>query len=308
MDEFELIQRYFERANSSAGVIVGIGDDGAVLSPTPNKELVTVIDTLVEEVHFPGNTNAGDVGYRAVAVNLSDIAAMGATPRWMTLALSMPASDSSWLAAFSGGLFDAASEYGVALVGGDTTFARQTVVTVALSGEIERGRAILRSGAKPGDTIFVTGTIGDAAAALETSGDQEVDEFILQRYLRPSARVQYGQALVGSASAAIDISDGLLADLGKLLTASHVGGEIDLGCLPISAPVQSRYSESQQRGLALSGGDDYELCFTAAPNTLPDSDGLQVTAIGVVTQTPGLTAKLGGENVPYADPGYRHFQ
>ena len=163
MDEFELIHRYFDRGVPSDGTVIGIGDDGAVLTPTPGKQQVAVIDTLVEGVHFPKDLGASDIGYRVVAVNLSDIAAMGGVPRWMTLALSMPRADESWLQLFSEGLLAAAAEYGVALVGGDTTAAPQIVTTVQMTGEIDEGKAILRSGARPGDRIYVTGTVGDAA-------------------------------------------------------------------------------------------------------------------------------------------------
>ena len=166
VDEFALISRYFDRAIQASGVGTGIGDDGAVLLPTLGKELVTVIDTLVEDVHFPSGFNPADIGYRVVAVNLSDIAAMGATPRWMTLALSLNAASPDWLEAFAEGMFAAAAEQDVALVGGDTTRASQVVATVQMTGEVDAGKAILRSGATAGSTVYVTGTVGDAAAGL----------------------------------------------------------------------------------------------------------------------------------------------
>lgn len=311
VDEFALIRRFFDRAKNTAGngqgVVTGIGDDGAVLSPTPGIDLISVIDTLVEGVHFPAGFSPADIGYRAVAVNLSDIAAMGARPRWMTLALSMQTASDEWLEAFSEGLFAAAAEYDVALVGGDTTHASQVVVTVQINAEIEQGKAILRSGAQVGDRIYVTGTLGDAAAGLYGLINGESSKILASRFARPSARVGYGRALVGIASAAIDLSDGLYGDLNKLLAASGVGAELDIAALPISAALQEQFTVERQRGFALGGGDDYELCFTAR-GELPDPGIMSVTAIGAITAEPGLVCRLDGDVVPYDDTGYRHFQ
>ncbi len=307
MDEFALIRRYFDRAIQATGVRTGIGDDGAVLIPTPGNELVTVMDTLVEDVHFPSGSNPADIGYRAVAVNLSDIAAMGATPRWMTLALSLPSANEEWLELFSEGMFAAAAEYDVALVGGDTTHANQIVATVQITGEVAAGDAILRSGARGGDTVYVTGTVGDAAAGLYGLINGEAVRELANRFARPSARVSYGQSLVGVATAAIDVSDGLFADLGRLLTASGVGAEIDISQLPISTALAENFAVERQRSFALGGGDDYELCFTAA-GKVPEPGVMPLTAIGAVTETPGLVCKLDGDIVPFDDSGYRHFQ
>ncbi len=307
MDEFALIRRYFDRAVQATGVRTGIGDDGAVLIPTPGNELVTVMDTLVEDVHFPSGTNPADIGYRAVAVNLSDIAAMGATPRWMTLALSLQTANEEWLELFSEGMFAAAAECNVALVGGDTTHASQIVATVQITGEVGSGNAILRAGAQPGDTVYVTGTVGDAAAGLYGLINGDAIRELADRFARPSARVSYGQSLVGVATAAIDISDGLFADLGRLLTASGVGAEIDVGQLPISAALSENFAIERQRSFALGGGDDYELCFTAS-GEVPDPGVMPLTAIGRVTETAGLVCKLDGDVVPFDDSGYRHFQ
>ncbi len=306
VDEFEIISRYFNRGMPGEGTVVGIGDDGAILSPTPGKQLVTVVDTLVEGVHFPEGLGPDDIGYRAVAVNLSDIAAMGAEPRWMTLSLSMPEAVERWLMYFSEGLLAAAAEHGVELVGGDTTVAPQVVVSVQVLGEVETGRAILRSGASPGDTIYVTGTVGDAAAGLHGLEHGGVPKELASRFSRPSARVRYGQSLVGIASAAIDISDGLYADLGKLLAASDVGGEIDLGRLPLSSALQASFTPKEQREFALTGGDDYELCFTSAGEP-PDPGFMELTAIGSVVEEAGLTCTLDDEAVDFDDPGFLHF-
>ena len=308
MDEFQLIQRYFVRANEASGVITGIGDDGAVLRPDAGFDLVTVIDTLVEGVHFPADLDAADIAYRAVAVNLSDIAAMGARPRWMTIALTLSQADEAWLGAFAGGLFSAASEHDVALVGGDMTSGEQTVVSVQITGDIAKDAAILRSGASPGDTIYVTGTVGDAAAGLELTLAGRSDKYLQSRFCRPTARVRYGQLLCGVASAAIDVSDGLFGDLGKLLAASNVGAEIDLCNLPLSDALQANFDPDSQRRLALSGGDDYELCFTAAGKSLPDAEDLLVTPLGRVTSGDSIVCRDERGIVEYDDSGYLHFR
>ena len=308
MDEFELINRYFVRVGKAHGVMTGIGDDGAVLLPDPGRELICVIDTLVEGVHFPSDIHAADLGYRAVAVNLSDIAAMGGRPRWMTLALTLAKSDEVWVADFAKGLHEAAVEHDMSLVGGDLTRGDNTVVTVQITGDVDQGNAIHRSGARVGDTIFVTGTIGDAAAGLERLSAGKPDDYLCSRFLRPAARVSFGQMLVGVASAAIDISDGLLGDLQKLLDASGVGAELDLDSLPLSDALRSAFDGEAQRRFALCGGDDYELCFTAAGDVLPQTGDPRVTAIGRIVAGDSIVCRAGGEIVEYADSGYRHFQ
>ena len=305
MDEFELIRRFFSRDLVSRDVVVGVGDDGALLRPTPGHDQVHVIDTLVEGVHFPANIDAADIGYRVVAVNLSDIAAMGATPRWMTLALTLWDKDEQWVGRFADGLYSAAREHDVALVGGDTTQGDAVVATVHLTGEVEQGRALLRSGARVGDTVYVTGTVGDAAAGLTLLQSDVVDEALLQRFLRPVARIEQGRALLGRASAAIDISDGLVADLGKLAQASGVGAEIDIASVPLSAAMLQRYDRDSAEQFALTGGDDYELCFTAPAGAIAELDG--IAAIGVVTDGDGVVCRRGGQIVEVDSSGYRHF-
>lgn len=306
MDEFELIRRFFDRNSNVPGVVVGVGDDGAVLIPDPSMQQVQVVDTLVEGVHFPSDTDPADTAYRAVAVNISDIAAMGACPRWMTLALTLRDSSEKWVESFSSGLFEAADEYEVALVGGDTTSGPVVTVTVTITGDVEPGAALLRSGAKPGDAIFVTGTLGDAAAGLKLLQRGESDDFLVQRFLRPTPRIDMGRALIGKANAAIDVSDGLAGDLLKLLVASGVGGEIDINKLPMSEPLRERFAADERQHLALCGGDDYELCFTAAVESVNEIAG--ITCIGSVMESPGLQCKLDGDIVEVDDSGYRHFQ
>ncbi|MBT8101890.1 MAG: thiamine-phosphate kinase [Gammaproteobacteria bacterium] len=306
MDEFELIRRFFDRRVTTPGVVVGIGDDGAVLHPEPGRDQIQVIDTLVEGVHFPADLPAADVGYRVVAVNLSDIAAMGGSPRWMTLALTLPRTDERWLTEFATGLFEAAAEFDVALVGGDTTSGDAVVATVQMTGEVEAGQAILRRGARIGDTIFTTGTPGDAAAGLELFGRGERDNVLVRRFLRPSARIATGRRLIGRASAAIDVSDGLVGDLTKLLEASGVAGELAIERLPLSDALRARFEKADSVRFALTGGDDYELCFTAAPAAVDDIPG--ITAIGKVVSGQGLKCLHDGDIVDYGDSGYRHFQ
>jgi thiamine-monophosphate kinase len=306
VDEFDLIRRYFDRSESAAGVIVGIGDDGAVLEPSAGMQQVVVVDTLVEGVHFPDSFNPSDIGYRAVAVNVSDIAAMGAQPRWMTLALSMPEAHPEWLEAFSEGLLAAAAEYELILVGGDTTRAPQVVVTIQVYGEVEPGGAVQRNGARTGDILYVTGTLGDAAAGLQGLMQGQPVRQLLDRFARPAARVSAGRALREHASAMIDLSDGLLGDVGKLVTASNAGAEIDLDKLPLSDALREHFPPEEQIRFALGGGDDYELCFTAT-GEVPDCGIVPVTAIGVVTAERGVVCTKSGSVVDLADPGYRHF-
>jgi thiamine-monophosphate kinase len=303
VDEFELIRRYFARDAQASDVIVGIGDDGAVLELAPGIQQVQVIDTMVEGVHFPSDMAAADVGYRVVAVNLSDIAAMGAKPRWMTLALTLADQDESWVDQFAAGLFDAAREYDVELVGGDTTSGKVIVATVHMTGVVEEGAALLRSGANVGDTVFVTGTVGDAAAGLALLRDGEREEYLQRRFLRPRARVAKGRELIGQASAAIDLSDGLVGDLRKLLDASGVGADIDIECIPTSETLRQRFTAEEALEFALTGGDDYELLFTGPADIEIDD----ATPIGMVTAGTDLRCRLNGELVEVNDAGYRHF-
>lgn len=308
MDEFELIDRFFARDGECRGLAVGIGDDGAVLQPDPGLDLVTVVDTLVEGVHFHSQIAAADLGYRAVVVNLSDIAAMGAGPRWMTLALTLPEADHDWLEQFAQGLFEAADEHDVALVGGDMTSGNNIIVTVQITGDVASGTAMLRSGARPGDSIYVTGTIGDAAGGLELIRADRADDILAPRFLRPTARVGCGRRLAGVASAAIDISDGLYGDLLKLLRASGAGGEVNLDAVPVSAALRRQFDTATVRRLALGGGDDYELCFTSSQPVPAEVAGVPVTKIGTVTESAQLLLRDADGIVPFDDSGYLHFQ
>lgn len=316
MDEFEIIRRYFNRETPGKDVRVGIGDDGAVLIPSPDRELISVVDTLVAGIHFPDTLPAADIGYRSVAVNLSDVAAMGARPRWMTLALTLASSESVWLEEFAHGLFEAAYDHELALVGGDTTRGSDTVITIQITADVEPGKALLRSGANPGDAIYVTGSVGDAAAGLSVlqSGLPRSDDvdFLIHRFSKPAARVEIGAAIAGVAHAAIDLSDGLYSDLSKMLAASGVSGMLEVPDIPLSEAIVRLMGHDDALRFALSGGDDYELCFTARNadeqiGELADKAGVAVTRIGEVAAGDGLQCTRDGEKFDHQDAGYRHF-
>lgn len=317
MDEFEIIRRYFTRAASDASVLLGVGDDGAVLRPDPGRCLVCVVDALVDGVHYPGSLSARDVGYRAVAVNLSDIAAMAGRPRWMTLSLTLVSGEPVWLEDFAAGLFDAAAPHGLDLVGGDTTSGPRTVVSVQIIGDVEPERWLTRSGAGTGDDIYVTGLPGEAAGGLAVlqsgGGGSSAETRLAQRFRRPEPRLEFAEAAAPSISAAIDVSDGLYADLGKLLAASDAGGSLDLGELPRSPALQEVFGEDEALRLALAGGDDYELCFTARPEeagalqVVASGVDLPITRIGTVTAEKGLHCFRDGEEIEFGNSGYTHF-
>ena len=317
MDEFELIRRFFDHPTTDESVRIGVGDDGAVLVPDAGRELIAVIDSLVEGVHFPTNLPADAVGYRAVAVNLSDIAAMGGRPRWMTLALTLDEANEKWLEEFAAGLFVAAEEHNVRLVGGDTTRGMQKVISIQITGDVDPGMSISRSGASPGDLIFVSGTVGDAAAGLSFIEGGEVltkeKQVLVDRFCRPTARVSLGQALAGIASAAIDVSDGLYSDILKMLGQSDVGGTMEIDSIPMSSALQNSFDDEKSLQFALAGGDDYELCFTVLPDNeqtviaLAEQCGVPVTRIGEVQVGSGLRCTRAGSSFDFDHGGYRHF-
>ena len=226
----------------------------------------------------------------------------------MTLALTLPSVEESWVSRFAEGLHAAAKQHDVALVGGDTTFGKSLVVSVQITGDVAAGAAIRRSGAQAGDQIFVTGTVGDAAAGLELVSAGKPDNYLSTRFFRPTARIGYGQALIGVATAAIDLSDGLFADLAKLLSASDVGGVLQIADLPLSDELRALFDTDAQQRLALAGGDDYELCFTAPAGSAPELSGVRVSAIGTVTDDASLVCHLGGQVVQFEHSGYRHFR
>lgn len=324
VSEFEIIHRYFARHQSDESVRVGIGDDAAILRPAAGRDIICCVDTLISDVHFPDSLPAADIGYRCVAVNLSDIAAMAGRPRWMTLALTLRNSHPTWLAEFASGLFAAADEYGLQLVGGDTTRGGETVISIQMIGDVEMDKALTRCGASPGDKIFVTGTQGDAAGGLAVlqSGvvrDNDAD-YLVRRFSRPAARVAIGQVLGNYATAAIDVSDGLYADTCKLLAASSVAGTIELADIPLSSALKNIMGDDDALRFALGGGDDYELCFTSSvpPAELQEIASRHAVSITAIGQVMGdldsaddsggrLKCTRDGKAYDYRHDGYRHF-
>ena len=304
MAEFSIIEQYFTRPFTQQDDI-GIGDDSAILTPPTNQQLVICTDTLVAGRHFPLETSAHAVGWKSVAVNLSDIAAMGAKPHSILLALSLPNIDHDWLQGFSQGLFDCCDRFGVALIGGDTTQSPHLTITVTALGYIESGQAICRSGARAGDYIVVSGQVGDAAYGLQHLGGA-----LQSRLDYPTPRCELGQTLKGLASSMIDVSDGLAQDLDHILKASNVGAKIFLDQLPLDPAVQALPNQ-QKWQYALAGGDDYELCFTISPQNyeklLQQQLNVKITMIGLITQTTDLIFEHDGQNHPVQFHGYQHF-
>ena len=304
MAEFSIIDQYFKRASKS-DVSLGIGDDSAIVTPPPSQQLVICTDTLVAGRHFPLNTSAHAIGWKSVAVNLSDLAAMGAKSHSILLALSLPTVDHGWLARFSQGLFDCCDQFGVSLIGGDTTQSSQLTITVTALGWIEQGQAITRSGAQVGDYICVSGQVGDAAFGL-----QHLGHALQQRLDYPTPRCNLGQQLKGLASSMIDVSDGLAQDLGHILKASNVGAKLQLDQLPINESLK-KLEKQQAWHYALAGGDDYELCFTISPQNfeklLRQQLDVPLTIIGEITQQTGLSFVYMGKNHPLPVQGYQHF-
>lgn len=314
MGEFELIRRYFTsltRGVHAPTVILGPGDDCAITRPSPGTDLVFSIDTLVEGVHFPRNYDPRHLGWRSLAVATSDLAAMGAEPQGFTLALTLPRADAHWLEGFSSGLADAAASFGIPLLGGDTTRGPLTL-SLQVHGSVPCDQAILRSGARPGDLICVSGTLGDAGAALQWLDHPAPTPealSVLARYHHPVPRLALGQALRGRASAAIDISDGLLADLGHLVTASKVGATIEAQDVPLSAALRQLEGPKAER-LAMGAGDDYELCVTLPADEwkkLPADVRQELTRIGEITSDNGVTVVRNGIKEQSASTGYDHF-
>lgn len=326
MAEFDLIDLIRMRcAVARDDVRLGIGDDAALLAPPAGQLLVVSTDSLVAGVHFSHTASAYDIGWKALAVSLSDLAAMAATPAWATLNLTLPRVDSRWVGEFADGFATLAAEFKLALVGGDTT-SGELNIGVCIFGFVPHDAALLRSGARVGDAIFVTGTLGDAAAGLRCM-DKDADdvqhlfnapadtrEALLARLNRPTPRVAQGLVLRGHASACIDVSDGLIADLGHVCKASGVGAEIDLEALPASSALLRLFDAEARVALQASGGDDYELCFTANAQTsatlLGDiaRSGCVATRIGRIVEKPGVRAlDAAGKPVALGRAGWEHF-
>ena len=320
LGEFDLIRHYFERPElrSDRPDVLGIGDDCALLSVPPGMQLAQSLDILVAGIHFPEQCDPFLLGYRALATNLSDLAAMGAQPHSFTLGLTLPESSPGWLQAFSDGLVALAQASGIALIGGDTTRGPLTI-SIQVQGLVPEGKALRRNGAQAGDLIYVSGSIGDAAGALPAvlqgehpdSVENADRKYLLKRYFLPSPRLMLGQWLADrGATSALDISDGLLGDLGHILKASNTGAELDLNALPISSALINIAGKDDARRHALTGGDDYELCFTWPAKQslqLPEAIASEcsVTCIGRITDHTGIVDQQTGDVL--STKAYRHF-
>jgi thiamine-monophosphate kinase len=317
--EFDIIARYFAVSPvRRPDVALGVGDDCALLEVPAGKQLAVSIDTLVEGTHFARDAEPRSLGHKALAVNLSDLAAMGAEPAWATLALTLPAPDEAWLAAFAMGFLDLAAQFGVQLVGGDTTRG-PLAITVQVHGFVEPGRALRRDGARPGDLVYVTGTLGDAGLALLAQqglfvGLGAVDG-LRARLDRPTPRVAEGRALANLASAAIDVSDGLAADLAHICERSGVGATLYLDRLPLSPPVHDHVARSGDWSVPLAAGDDYELCaivpaaHEAEVEVLAQTFACGFACLGTIDRGPGVRCLLpGGTPMGVLPAGYDHFR
>lgn len=327
-DEFDIIRRYFQRpelAFAAPGVALGIGDDGALLRVGPGQELVMSMDLLQEGVHFLPETDPFLLGKRVLLVNLSDLAAMGAQPVCFTLALSLPHVDPLWLERFSAGLGVVASAHACPLVGGDTTACHPErgalTVCIQVHGSVPQGAALLRSGAHEGDMIYVTGTLGDAAAGLMLlQGRAQAEratpaqrQALIEAFHLPESRVRAALRLRQLASAAIDISDGLASDLGHIARASGLGAVVNVDALPLSEAFRALIPEPERLALALSGGDDYELCFTVPSDHTEMLEqqmreaGTPVACIGHIAAGQGVRWQRDGETLDLKVRGYNHF-
>jgi len=320
--EFRLIERIRElTAQARDDVQLGIGDDAALLLPPVGQHLAVALDTLVEGVHFPRGTAAADIGWKALAVNLSDLAAMGASPAWALLGLTLPKADADFVEGFAEGFGKLARPHRLALVGGDTTRG-PLAISVTVHGFVPPGKALIRGGARVGDAVLVTGTLGDAAAGLQALQQPLSDDdtraglraFLIERLNRPTPRLSAGVALRGQASACVDVSDGLVADLGHICNSSGVAAEIDAALLPRSSALMALYDEAAALQCALSGGDDYELCFTVPAARVADVQadlsrlGCGATRIGRIVEGAGVRVRgLDGEWMNTDRPGWEHF-
>jgi thiamine-monophosphate kinase len=316
ISEFSLIERFFAKPTPQA--VLGVGDDAALMAIAPSMELAVSTDMLVSGTHFFPDADPRKLGWKTLAVNVSDMAAMGAKPRWATLALALPRVDEAWLEAFSSGFFACAEEFGIDLVGGDTTRGPLTL-SVTIFGEIPQGQALRREGARPDDDIWVSGTLGGSALALAAIQGQttlDTDDLDACRLLldMPQPRVDLGLALRGIATSALDISDGLLGDLGHILERSSVGAELCFDALPVHAALKPLLAEERAQHCLLAGGDDYELCFTAPRakhdeiRALEDRLRLKLSRVGKITAEIGLRLlDAAGNPMPKPGRGYDHF-
>ena len=319
LGEFDVIARYFTQPTPArSDVLLSAGDDCALLKPPEGSLIAVTTDTLVENIHFLPTSAADDVAYKAFMVNLSDIAAMGATPAWASLAITLPTINHVWLSTFSQMLFTLLDKYNITLIGGDTTRGPLSI-TLTLHGLVPQAHALTRAGAKVGDKISVTGTLGDSAAGLalvlgqKSIANAQQRAFLLQRHRRPEARLAAGLALSGIASACIDLSDGLISDLVHILKRSRCGATLALERLPLSAAIKANFSEQARYKLALSGGEDFELCFTVPPANATALEevrsrlSLPITCIGEITAGTQLVCLQNNQPIDIQWHGFDHF-
>lgn len=318
--EFDVIKKYFTFPNTRDDVTLTVGDDCAIVAVAENKQLVITTDTFISGVHFPEDTSAEDIAYKSLMVNLSDLAAMGAKPAWVTLAITLPEINESWLQAFSNQFYAVLSKLNVSLIGGDTTKGALSI-TVQAMGLCDKDKVLRRDQAEVKDKVYVTGWLGDAAIGLQAISDKLEDEVLIScinRLNRPEARVMFAQDLVKYSKCAIDISDGLVADLGHVLSASHCGARIDLSTIPVS-PAVRHYFELYHNNIVdwsmvLTRGDDYELCFTlshddeSAVIELAEKHDLKISCIGEVTDSSELVF-IDEKNavLSFSASGFKHF-
>ena len=308
VSEFGLIQRYFSsQAISNPVNRLGIGDDCALMSIPSGYELAITTDTMVENVHFFAGAEPKALGHKLLAVNLSDLAAMGAEPVSVTLALTLPEVDEDWLKGFSEGFFSLAKQFSIDLIGGDTTSGPLTLTVQAL-GIVPQGQAIKRSAAMPGDLIFVTGSLGEAGLGLKINTGYVCGspEAALKQFYQPNPRVKEGLAIRAYANSCIDLSDGIASDLSHILEQSDVGARLDWDSLPLSREVNAYINATGDWVLPLSAGDDYELCFTVSPDKI-DCINIECTQIGVIEKKPGLRIQRGGVTENLKVKGFEHF-
>lgn len=318
MDEFALIRQNFAKAIINDTVALGIGDDCALLVPPAGKQLAVSMDTLVQGTHFPEGAAAKRIATRALATALSDLAAMGAEPLWCTLGLTLPTADAQWVSDFCEGFLDFAGTHQCLLVGGDVTRGPLTV-TVQVHGSVTPGKALRRSGAQPDDIVYVTGSLGDGAAALAVLQQsitvrKTAQDYLVNRFYKPTPRIKEGLLLTSIAHAAIDISDGLYADLNHICQASGVGAMIDVNRIPLSEHWSGNISRDKALAWAIGGGDDYELCFTVARKHVPTLEDwikngrIKATAIGKITHKPEIYMVNKGKAMAFDIEGYKHFE
>ena len=305
--EFNLIKQFFTRPAQHKNTSLSVGDDCALLSVPEGYELAITTDTMVENVHFFPDTDSKQLGHKLLAVNLSDLASMGAEPVAITLALTMPKVDAAWLEAFAKGLFSLADKYHLDLIGGDTSSGPLTL-TIQAMGLVPRFQALKRSAAKVGDLIYMTGSLGDAGLGLKVRqgyAGQNI-QLALQRFNTPEPRIKEGLAIRSLANACIDISDGLAADLGHILRKSAVGACLDYECLPFSTAVIDYIQQTGDWQMPLIAGDDYELCFTMAAEHARQLN-IVCTCIGVIEEGPGLRLMRNGASTIFNNSGFEHF-